>query len=126
MASFGNRTVNATRWREDLLCTGAVAEASYADGAPAVTRHGHARYVAGWLDAVGWQLVLAAAAGDAGLATQPLPEGLRVSRLGSLTIACNFSNTTLPWAPSPDADCLLGSRELPPRGVAIWKARPSA
>ena len=122
----GNQAVNATRWREDLQCNGATPEASYADGSPAVTRHGHVRYVAGWLDAAGWQLVLSAAASDAGLAPQALPDDLRISRLGTLVIACNFSNHTVPWAPpSPNADCLLGSRELAPRGVSIWKAPPS-
>jgi beta-galactosidase len=120
--AFGAQTVNATRWREDLRCTGAQVDAIYADGAPAVTHHGRVRYVAGWLDATGWQLVLDAAARDAGLAPQPLPDGVRVSRLGSLSIACNFSNTTVPWVPSSSADCLLGSRDLAPRGVSIWKA----
>jgi beta-galactosidase len=120
--AFGAQTINATRWREDLRCTGAQVDASYAGGAPAVTRHGRVRYVAGWLDATGWQLVLDAAARDAGLAPQPLPDGVRISRLGTLTIACNFSNTTVPWAPSSSADCLLGSRDLAPRGVSIWKA----
>ena len=123
---FGTQTVSATRWREDLRCMTATVLASYADGAPAVTRHGRARYVAGWLDADGWQLVLAAAAGDAGLAPQRLPSGVRTSRLGALTIACNFSNTAVPWAPSSSADCLLGSRDLPPRGVSIWKAVASS
>ena len=124
--TIGAHTVNATRWREDLQCVGATTEASYGDGHPAVTRHGRARYVAGWLDAVGWQLVLGAAASEAGLDPKPLPEGLRISRLGSLVVACNFSNTAVPWAPSPNADCLMGSRELAPRGVSIWKAVPSS
>jgi beta-galactosidase len=124
---FGTRTVRATRWREDLRCDAATAVlASYANGAPAVTQHDRVRYVAGWLDADGWRLVLDAAARGAGLAPKPLPEGVRVSRLGALTIACNFSNTAVPWAPSSSADCLLGSRELPPRGVSIWKAVASS
>jgi beta-galactosidase len=122
---FGSRTVSATRWREDLRCIDAQVLASYADGAPAVTQRGRTRYVAGWLDATGWRLVLDAAARDAGLAPQPLPEGLRISRIGTLAIACNFSNTTVPWAPSPSADCLLGSRDLAPRGVSIWKTEAS-
>jgi beta-galactosidase len=122
---FGSRTVSATRWREDLRCIDAQVLASFADSAPAVTQCGRTRYVAGWLDAAGWQLVLGAAARDAGLAPQPLPDGLRISRIGTLTIACNFSNTTVPWAPSPSADCLLGSRDLAPRGVSIWKTEAS-
>jgi len=94
--------------------------ATYADGSPAITQHGRARYVAGWLDAAGWRCVLEGAAREAGLTTQTLPEGLRISRLGALTIACNFSNATLSWAPASGGDCLLGSRALAPRGVSIW------
>ena len=123
---LGTHTVAATRWREDLRCTSAAVVATYADGMPAVTRNSRVRYVAGWLDDDGWRLVLDAAAHDAGLATQALPDGVRISRLGALTIACNFSNTTVPWAPLSSADCLLGSGELAPRGVSIWKARASS
>lgn len=118
--TMGAHTFDATRWREDLRCIGASVLATYADGSPAVTQQGSARYVAGWLDAAGWQCVLQGAAHAAGLMTQTLPEGLRISRLGALTIACNFSNAALPWAPALGGDCLLGSRVLAPRGVSIW------
>ena len=94
-------TVAATRWREDLHCAGAQVDAHYADGAPAVTRLGSVRYVAGWLDAAGWQHVLGAAARDAGLAPQSLPEGVRVSRIGTLSFVCNFSGMPQHWAPAP-------------------------
>jgi beta-galactosidase len=121
---MGAHTVAATRWREDLSCVTAQAEARYADGSPAVTRHGAVRYVAGWLDAAGWQQVLDAAARDAGLAPQSLPGGVRVSRIGTLTFVCNFSDVTQHWAPAPGTRCLLGSRDLPARGVALWTAAP--
>ena len=114
-------TVTVTRWREDLALRGAEALATFADGRPAITRNGPVRYVAGWLDAAGWQAVFAGAAADAGLAVEPLPEGLRISRAGGLTLAFNFSDLALDWTPAPIATPLLGGAHLPPRAMAIWR-----
>ena len=114
-------TVTVTRWREDLALHGAEALATFADGRPALTRNGPVRYVAGWLDAAGWQAVFAGAAADAGLAVAPLPEGLRISRAGGLTLAFNFSDLALDWTPTPIATPVLGGAHLPPRAMAIWR-----
>lgn len=111
-----------TRWREDLECLGAQAEASFPDGRPAVTRLGKVRYVAAWLDQAGWLRVLEEAAGAAGLASQRLPEDLRISRRGDLIFACNFSSRSMSWLPPPHATRLLGGEQIPPAGVAIWRA----
>ena len=115
-------TVTVTRWREDLALHGAEALASFADGRPALTRNGPVRYLAGWLDAAGWQAVFAGAAADAGLAVAPLPDGLRISRAGGLTLAFNFSDLALDWTPTPIATPVLGGAHLPPRAMAIWQA----
>jgi len=115
-------TVTVTRWREDLALRGAETLAAFADGRPALTRNGPVRYVAGWLDAAGWQAVFAGAAADAGLAVEALPEGLRISRAGGLTLAFNFSDLARDWTPTPIATPVLGSAHLPPRAMAIWRA----
>lgn len=115
------RSVAVTRWREDLALRGAEALATFADGRPALTRNGPVRYVAGWLDAAGWQAVFAGAAADAGLAVEPLPDGLRISRAGGLTLAFNFSDLALDWTPTPIATPVLGGAHLPPRAMAIWR-----
>ena len=113
-------------WRERLACTGAHIEGRFADGSAAVTRHGNARYVAGCPDVAGWSTLLARAAKDAGLSVQTLPDGVRVSRIGGLTIACNFADDAATWSPTEPATepptSLLGGRTLPPRGVSIWQA----
>jgi beta-galactosidase len=126
-----------SRWREDLALidgnNGAevVIEAVFGDdGRPALTRHavgdGAVRYVAGWLDEGGWRALLQRAAESAGLAVEPLHEGLRISRIGALTLACNFSDATLHWQPgateSAPASCqpLIGGATLAPRGIALW------
>ena len=120
-AGFGEVTLNLQRWRERLDCHAAEIDARYADGCPALVRHGRARYLAGSPDVDGWSHVLARAAADAGLPTQRLPDGLRVSHIGGLAIACNFSGDVLEWAPAGAATVVLGDRLLPPRGVSIWR-----
>ena len=58
----------------------------------------------------------------AGVRVTPVPEHVRLQRRGGLTFAFNFGDE--PW----DADVAetakfhLGSRSVPPRGVACWDA----
>jgi beta-galactosidase len=122
-AAFGAQTLAMQHWRERLELRGAAAEATYADGSPALVRHGRARYLAGGLDGAGWTAVLARAAADAGLAVRPLADGLRISRLGDLAIACNFADQACDWQPDAAAQALLGGTRLEPRGVAVWRVR---
>jgi beta-galactosidase len=120
-ATFGTQVLAMQHWRERLDLAGAMPEARYADGSPALVRRGRARYLAGSMDSAGWTAVLARAAADAGLPVQPLPEGLRISRLGSLAIACNLDDAACDWQPASPARALLGGARLEPRGVAIWQ-----
>jgi beta-galactosidase len=115
-----------TRWREDLACTQATAIAHFNDGKPAITRHDRAWYAAGWLDAIGWQCLLGDAAQAAGLTTTDLPKDVRTSRQGDLEYVMNFSSSTVAYAPSTSAQCLLGARDVGPQGLAIWKLAASA
>ncbi len=120
-ATFGTVTLAMQRWRERLELRGAFPEALYADGSPALVRHGRARYVAGGLDGAGWTALLSRAAADAGLTLQALPEGLRISRVGDLAIACNFAESACEWRPAAAARALLGEARLEPRAVAVWQ-----
>ena len=43
------------------------------------------------------------------LAVTPLPEGLRISRAGGLTLAFNFSDLALDWTPTPIATPVVPS-----------------
>lgn len=125
LARLGEVELSMQGWRERLACApGTVIEAAYTNGRPALTRHGRARYLAGCPDSAGWTSVLEKAAADADLATERLPEGLRVSRLGTLTLVCNFADTACDWSPASEARearPLLGGTRLPPLGVAIWQ-----
>ncbi|MEY4750215.1 MAG: hypothetical protein RIQ60_2429 [Pseudomonadota bacterium] len=124
----GGATASVQRWREDLSLRGAQAEATFVDdGRPAITHHAGVSYVAGWLDDAAWLALLQRAARSAGLAADPLPAGLRLSRFGTLVLACNFSDVALHWQPVPDpgqaqpeAAVMLGSATLAPRGLALW------
>jgi beta-galactosidase len=116
-------TSHARRWREDLVPdAGTTVLARFADDdRPALVRRGRVRSVAAWLDEAGWTRVLREAAQDAGLAPQDLPEGVRVSRAGGLSVVCNFSNAEVAYAPPDARQALLGGATLAPCGVAIWK-----
>lgn len=114
------------RWREAVQAQGAQPIAHFADGQPAVLRHGRNWYSAGWPDAAGWQQLLGQAAQAAGLATEALPDDLRTSRWGDWVLVQNFSCSSVQYAPSNHAQCLLGARDLAPQGLAIWKLSPSA
>jgi beta-galactosidase len=126
-------TSSNTHWREDVATLAdckVLAVACFDDGKPAVLRHGNAWYSAGWPDAAGWSLLLSQAARAAGLAVTHLPVDLRTTRLasaqGELLFVQNFSSSTVEFSPSTNAHCLLGARELPPRGLSIWKAASCA
>ena len=110
-----------SHWREDLHLQGAIAVAAYTDGRPAVARHGHNWYCAGWPDAVGWQLLLLRAAAAAGLPTQSLPVDVRVSQAGGYWFVQNFSNAVVELAAPPGAHCVVGARATPPQGVSVWQ-----
>lgn len=64
------------RWREELE-GGAEVLLRAADGVPALVAAGSLRYLGGWPDRLALERVLAGAAAAAGLAVEPLPEGLR-------------------------------------------------
>lgn len=112
------------RWREDIALTNpaAIAIAHFANGKPAVTRHQRVWYAAGWLDATGWQRLLALAVNRAGLLTLDLPVDIRTSQHQDLTFVFNFSDASAVFTPPGGMQCVLGAPELAAHGVAIWKA----
>ncbi len=120
----GGQTVS-TRWREDIVCSGASVLATFDDGMPAFTRHNRTWYVATWLDRSGWERVLKSAALAAGLAPQIMPEDLRVNRWGQWVFVFNFSNTVVMYKPeestTESSRCVLGSVQLAPQDMAVWQ-----
>ncbi|NBD29900.1 MAG: beta-galactosidase [Alphaproteobacteria bacterium] len=84
---------------ETVLETGA--------GQPIAMRFGGLTYLAGWLDAPGFDRLVATVAGRAGLATHPMPEGVRIRDTGTERFWFNYN-------PHPVA---TEAGELPPAGV---------
>jgi len=98
------------RWFEHLETDAARVLVTEA-GAPVLVMDGNARaYLAGWPDAAGWDRVVAHLAERAGLATEALPEGLRVRDTARHRFAFNY-------APEPRD---YRGATLEPGGVRWW------
>jgi beta-galactosidase len=115
-------------WRESLEPGPAVqVEARFDDGSPALVRQERVRYLGGGFDPASTSRILAQAAREAGLAPEPLPEGLRLRRRGDLLFVLNYSDQPRSLT-LPAAHWLLGGSEVAPHGVAIARTQevPSA
>ncbi len=117
---WGNDKFTSTRWREEIELHSASAEASFVDGGAAICCHKNVRYVAAWLDTEGWLSVLTQAAVDAGIKTSLMPDGLRVSHIGEIAMAFNFSDDAIKWRPNTNANLLLGDERIAPYDMALW------
>jgi beta-galactosidase len=118
----------ASRWAEDLQCTGAQPLWVNAQGAAMVTRMNKVTYVGAWLDDADWQKLFKDVCELAQVPTQTLAVGLRLSAMGPLILAANFSDAALVWQPTPAmgtggqaTQILLGDMLIPPQGIAIWQ-----
>jgi beta-galactosidase len=81
-------------WAEAYRLTGGQALVSYDDGPlageAAVVRHGNAISIGAWSEAL-LTKVLESVLAEAGIPTQRMPDGVRVSRRGPTEIWMNFS-----------------------------------
>ena len=118
-ASLQGKLYRCHRWRETLsLGSGVLPQALFADGTPAIARQGRVRYLAGWFSTELQRIVLECAAADAGIATERLPDAVRVRRRGDLLMAFNYGSKAHKLV-VPGANWLLGCSRLPAQGVAI-------
>jgi beta-galactosidase len=117
----GRAVGTVTRWRDHIeAMEPTVVEARFADGMPAVVRHGTRSYLGGWADFTLLTTLIEDMANRAHLATTPLPEGIRMRRRGDLTFAFNYGDR--PWsAPVDPARIVLGSTAIAPSDLAIWR-----
>ena len=111
------------RWLEHLE-TPAEAELVADDSAVACWRSGRVRYLAAWPEPALADVVFGRAARDAGLAVQPMPDGLRVRRAGNRIHLFNYSAAPIDVPASMTGQFLLGGPRLPPAGVAVIELDP--
>ncbi len=116
----------ALRWVEDVA-TELLPNWRLPDGRGLLFNRANIQYLAAWLDAAGLRRVMAQAAGSAGLVPRHLPEGLRLRQAGDLQFAFNYGLATCTlcdvFADAEEHDYLVGGPDLPPSGVAVWRAR---
>lgn len=112
---------NIERWLEQVE-SNLAPEAHLADGRGVVYAYGQRRYLAGWPDQTLCELLLAHMAREAGLAPQHLPDGLRIRRRANHVFAFNFGPRALTAPAPPDAEFVVGQRQIAPADLAIWRA----
>ncbi|MEM8694771.1 MAG: beta-galactosidase [Pseudomonadota bacterium] len=113
-----------TRWLEHVESE-LDPEWTLQDGRGVVFTAESLRYLAAWPDEGLMRAILKRMAGEAGIAIEEMPEGVRLRSSAKLVFAFNYADrpislADLQAAPDPD-QLLLGDETLEPAGVAIWK-----
>lgn len=108
------------RWLEHVETT-LPAEITLLDGRGIVFKNERYRYLAGWPDERLLTSLVAAMAGEAGVAMLSLPEGLRLRRTEHFTFAFNYAGHDNRVPRAEGNDYRIGGELLPPGGVAAWR-----
>ncbi|GAB7126996.1 beta-galactosidase [Silvimonas sp. JCM 19000] len=126
-SALGLGQLDAVHWR-DLIQADARVEilARYADGHPAVLRHGKLHYCASIFAEAGTRALLQQIAQNAGLVPQALPETVRISQRGALTYVFNYDTTAYDIQGVDAAAFVVGAASVAPQGVAIYRASAPA
>ncbi|QLC22010.1 beta-galactosidase [Parasphingopyxis sp. CP4] len=115
---------SVSRWLEHVE-TDLTPEYALSDGRGIVYAEGSYRYLAAWPDARLLSVLVGRMAGEAGLKTIELPEGLRVRSSADHILAFNYSSAAIDIGPVETAlgagNRVSGLDLLEPAGVAIWK-----
>jgi beta-galactosidase len=94
----------------------------FADGHPAYVRSGATHYFASLFDDALTTRLFAGIAREAGLEATVLGDGVRISRRGGLTYVLNYGEQVHTLADIADAAFVVGSREIQPQGVAVYRS----
>jgi len=87
-------------------------------------RNGRFNYLACWPPAALLRHALRALCAEAQIHTIELPPGLRIARRGNLHFAFNYDKLPLAVPADAEAEFVIGDRNVPPAGVAVWRNRP--
>ncbi|WP_193390737.1 beta-galactosidase trimerization domain-containing protein, partial [Burkholderia multivorans] len=116
---------HARHWRDLAELRDAqrtVVRARFADDHPAWLSHGTLHYWAALFDDATTAQLFASVAAEAGLAPTPLADGVRISRRGGLTYVFNYGDTVHTIDAVPPAAFVVGSADVEPRGVAVYRS----
>jgi beta-galactosidase len=116
----------ARHWRDFVESDAADSldvRARFADGHPAYVRSGAFHYLASLFDDALTLRLFERIAQEAGVATMPLGDGVRVSRRGALTYVFNYGDATHALADVADDAFVIGSHAIEPQGVAVYRTR---
>ena len=116
---------SAIRWTEDVE-TELSPTMRLSDGRAVSFAHKRLTYMAAWLDAAGLKDICARQAISAGLKIVHCPDGVRVRQAGNMIFAFNYADQPRSLAECfRDAEAhnyVIGGPDLPPAGVAAWRA----
>ena len=107
-------------WKERLE-TELKPEMTFANGKGAAFHHKNYYYLAFWPNERLLVDFFAQLAREVALNVKRLPQGLRLRRRGDLVFAFNFADQVSEVPAPTKAQFLLGSKEIPPGEVAIWR-----
>ncbi len=96
-------------------------ESDLAQELPGLYRHGALRYLAHYPDTVELDRIVALLSAEAGLSVISLPEALRISRIGELVFAFNYSASAMELPDGIIGQFLLGGSAMEPAGVAVGR-----
>lgn len=117
---YDNQQAWFDRWREFVEGEAAVV-AQTGDGQAALTRKGRAWYLAGFPDAAFLDRLVARLVGEAGIAAQALPRGLRSRRRGAHRYFFNYGPEPVDVSDFAGGPFVLGSAALGVGGVAVTR-----
>ncbi|MBL0923856.1 MAG: beta-galactosidase [Sphingomonadaceae bacterium] len=119
--SYQGEVHGSGKWRETIEVGECCVLAVYEDGSPAAVRSGRSIYIATLTDDAFLKSLLLNLCAEANIAITPLPDAVRLRRRGDLTFAFNLSGEVV-HAPAPQAaSFVIGSADIEPYGVAVWR-----
>ena len=119
--NWNNKTYPVHIWQEDIECD-LDAIGHFASGGGAIYSSGQWHYLGFWPDLSFLMDYIERLLIDLDIGVRRLPEQVRLRRRGNLTFAFNTSSRS-EKAPAPEgAHFLLGSAEIAPCDVTVWKS----
>lgn len=119
--AIGNQHYACGTWVETVETAAADVIGRFADGSPALVRHGNRHYLAAWPTRELASDVVRRVLDESGVASMALPECVRVRRRCDVTFAFNFGSDSQTSPADSHAKYVLGAHSIGPHNFAVWK-----